>query len=113
MTLPKPCLDCGVPTDATRCPPCTTTANIRRGSAAERGYDHRWRRLSKRAIRRQPWCTDCGTRDDLTGDHLRWPARSLADVEVVCRPCNSRRGAARTATTTPQPGRTHNDSHPT
>jgi hypothetical protein len=38
---------------------------------------------------------DCGTTEDLTGDHLRWPARTLADVEVVCRSCNSRRGALR------------------
>jgi 5-methylcytosine-specific restriction enzyme A len=99
--LRRPCLDCGVPTDAARCPTHTTDANVRRGSAAARGYDHRWRRLSRRAIRKQPWCTDCGTRDDLTGDHLRWPARTLADVDVVCRGCNSRRGAVRT--TEPHP----------
>ena len=104
MTLPKPCLDCGTPTDATRCPTHTSTANRRRGSAAERGYDHRWRRLSKRAIRRQPWCSDCGAVDDLTADHLRWPARNLDDVDVVCRSCNSKRGAVRTA----GPHPTHN-----
>jgi hypothetical protein len=31
----------------------------------------------------------------LTGDHLRWPAENLADVEVVCRSCNSKRGPRR------------------
>ena len=95
MTL-KPCLDCGKPSPDTRCPTHTRAASRTRGSAAARGYDHRWRRLSKRAIRNQPWCTDCHTTVDLTGDHLVWPARTLADIDVVCRPCNSARGAART-----------------
>jgi 5-methylcytosine-specific restriction endonuclease McrA len=51
----------------------------------------------------QPFCLDCGTVDDLTVDHLpqAWERREqglavrLEDVEVVCRVCNSRRGAAR------------------
>lgn len=98
MTL-KPCLDCGVPTDGTRCPTHTSAANRHRGSAAARGYDHKWRRLARRAIRKQPWCADCHATSDLTGDHLRWPAQTLADVEVVCRPCNSRRGPAPTTDT--------------
>ncbi len=42
-----------------------------------------------------PFCMDCGTHEDLTADHLRWPARTLIDVEVVCRSCNSKRGALR------------------
>jgi len=44
----------------------------------------------------QPFCTDCGhwgsNANPLTTDHLRWPARTLADVDVVCRSCNSKRG---------------------
>lgn len=104
----RPCLDCGVPTvEGSRCPDCAaereqrTTA--RKGSATDRGYDARWQRLSRRARRLQPWCQDCGTRGDLTADHLVWPARTLADIEVVCRPCNSRRGAQR-GTQTPRRG---------
>ena len=27
--------------------------------------------------------------------HLRWPARSLDDVQVLCRRCNSRKGPIR------------------
>jgi 5-methylcytosine-specific restriction endonuclease McrA len=53
------------------------------------------------AIKRQPFCTDCGTRgskaNPLTGDHKvplskGGTARTLADVVVACRSCNSSRG---------------------
>jgi len=94
-----PCLDCGEVAPGTRCDHCRAEREARtserRGSATSRGYDSRWQRLSARARRLQPFCTDCSTTDDLTADHLVWPARTLADVDVVCRPCNSRRGATR------------------
>lgn len=95
----RPCIDCGQPAPGTRCPPCAALRerprDRRRGTPTERGYDASWRRLRARAIRAHPWCTDCGTRTDLTGDHVRWPARTLADVEVTCQSCNNRRGPAR------------------
>lgn len=104
----RPCLGCGVPVAienknaGARCIDCDT-ARKKQGSgprthvlsSVRRGYDHAWRRLSKEARRLQPWCMDCGATEDLTADHLRWPARSLADVEVTCRSCNSKRGALR------------------
>jgi 5-methylcytosine-specific restriction endonuclease McrA len=95
-TLPRPCLDCGQPVvGASRCLSCTPA----KARTAARGYDARWQRLAGQAIRQHPWCTGCGTSgiktNPLTGDHLRWPALSLADVDVVCRRCNSRRGARR------------------
>ena len=93
------CVDCGEVTPGTRCDDCQTEREARtterKGSATARGYDSRWQRLSTRARTLQPFCTDCRTTLDLTADHLVWPARTLADVEVVCRPCNSRRGATR------------------
>lgn len=93
------CLDCGDVTPGPRCEECRAEhearTSARKGSASSRGYDAAWSRLSARARRLQPFCTDCGTRDDLTADHRVWPARTLADVEVVCRSCNSRRGATR------------------
>jgi 5-methylcytosine-specific restriction endonuclease McrA len=67
-----------------------------RPSACRRGYNRRWRALAAAAIRRHPWCEDCGSREDLTGDH-RIPL-SLGgltvpgNVAVRCRPCNSRKG---------------------
>ena len=70
-----------------------------RGSRQARGYDAAWERLRRAAIAAAPWCVDCGTPgtpdNPLTGDHLRWPARTVADVAVRCRVCNSRRGPAR------------------
>lgn len=101
MTL-RPCLDCGEPTDAPRCPAHALPAPPKRPTTA-RGYDQPWRLLSEKARRLQPFCTDCGTTDDLTTDHSpeAWARKEagkpirLQDVTVVCRPCNSRRGAAR------------------
>jgi 5-methylcytosine-specific restriction endonuclease McrA len=96
MTLARPCLRCGTVIAAgSRCPNCTPA----KAKTAARGYGTRWQRLARAAIKLHPWCTDCsttGTPDNpLTGDHLRWPAHTLADIEVVCRRCNSRRGARR------------------
>lgn len=99
----RPCLDCGALTSKSRCPTCQRprdrARDARRGSRHERGYDNEWVALVAEAVKRHPWCTDCGTtgcRDNpLTGDHLRWPALTCADVEVVCRRCNSRRGPLR------------------
>lgn len=74
-----------------------------RGSRHERGYGYRWEKLSKRARQLQPFCSDCGTSKDLTADHSieAWrrhdaglPIR-LKDIDVVCRQCNTDRGAAR------------------
>lgn len=95
-----PCIDCGEPSPTTRCPDHQPT-QTRPSRAA--GYDAAWDRLSRRARRLQPFCSDCGTRDDLTCDHSpeAWRRKNaglpirLTDVDVVCRPCNSRRGRAR------------------
>ncbi|GAB3698509.1 hypothetical protein GCM10028815_03100 [Mariniluteicoccus flavus] len=95
----KPCLDCGTLSTSARCPAHTDSS--RPSTAA--GYDWTWRKLSLRARRIQPWCSDCGTTHDLTADHSpeAWEAKeagrviTLAMIDVVCRRCNSKRGAAR------------------
>lgn len=104
MVMNRPCLSCGTPTPGTYCdecrPPDTRPAHATR---AESGYDSAWDRLSARARRLQPFCLDCGTTEDLTADHLpiAWERKAaglavrLADIEVVCRSCNTKRGAAR------------------
>ncbi len=105
MTL-KPCIGCGEPTGSTRCPSCQPAHERTRGSAHARGYDKRWSRLSQRARRMQPWCTDCGTVENLTTDHLpsAWHRKAqglvirLSDVAVVCGPCNTARGSSRPGT---------------
>lgn len=78
-------------------------AELRHGNRHARGYDNHWARLSKRARELQPFCSDCGRTDDLTADHSEraWQRRAagksvrLKDIDVVCRGCNSDRGAAR------------------
>lgn len=115
-TLWSVCSDCGTSYERTgsssRCEECTPppartarriVAEQRRGTAKDRGYDQRWRRLSERARRLQPFCTDCGRPDHLTTDHSpeAWRRREaglpirLEDVDVVCVWCNSDRGPAR------------------
>ena len=74
-----------------------------KASSTARGYDSTWARLSKRARRLQPFCTDCGSEHDLTADHTveAWQRKAqgkairLRDIDVVCRICNSERGQAR------------------
>src|SRR4051812_36529449 len=99
--IPRPCLDCGQPCGASRCPTCSAVAEQRRdaarGTHTARGYDSAWARLSARARRLQPWCTDCGATDDLTTDHgpEAWDAKAtgrritLDLIAVLCRSCNA------------------------
>lgn len=105
MTM-RPCLDCGEVTDTgTRCSACRPPDHEL--SPHQRGYDAAWRRLSRRARRLQPFCSDCGAVDDLTTDHSpeAWKRHAagreitLDLVAVVCRSCNGKRGRAR-----PTPG---------
>lgn len=106
MTLLKPCIVCGEPSAASRCPEHSHSKT--RASASERGYDHSWTLLSRRARRLQPWCSDCGGTEDLQCDHspeawARKAARKavrLKDVQVLCGPCNRAAGAARGHTDT-------------
>lgn len=108
MMVPRACIDCGAPALDTRngrCEPCAIEhdrmrrlkrpRNALRGTNAQRGYNSAWNRLSARARGLQRFCSECGSTNDLTADHLRWPARTLADVDVLCRRCNSRKGAIR------------------
>lgn len=108
--LSRPCLKCGTPVEGSRCDDCRPPAKAK--GRSERGYAGQWPKLSRRARRLQPWCSDCHTTDDLTADHspeawrrheARLPIR-LQDVDVVCRTCNSKRGAAR-GPTPPNPER--------
>lgn len=120
------CIDCGTIIDhGTRCDTCRRADGRHRihhrggtkPPAHARGYDSRWARLSRRARQLQPFCSDCGATTDLQADHSpeAWDRHSrglpvrLQDIDVVCGPCNRRRGAAR------GPGaeqrRTNQDAH--
>lgn len=100
----RPCLGCGDISVTSWCSSCRPPQRHRvRGTARQRGYTSSWDQLSKRARRMQPFCSDCGTREDLTVDHLpeAWARHAagkvirLQDVAVVCGPCNSARGSSR------------------
>ena len=102
MSLLKACADCGDLTTRARCTTCRPPDHEGKSSTA-RGYDSAWRRLSRRARRLQPFCTDCGATTELSVDHTpqAWERHErgleirLEDVAVVCITCNNRRGAAR------------------
>lgn len=99
MTLTA-CLDCGEPSDGPRCPEHTIDT---KAHASARGYDAAWTKLSKRARRLQPFCSDCGSTEDLQTDHTpeAWARKAagkpirLSDVQVLCGSCNRSAGAAR------------------
>ena len=66
-------------------------------------YDAAWRAIRDRAIREHPWCIVChapGSPDNpLTGDHItprkHGGANRGDNVQVMCRACNSDKGARR------------------
>jgi 5-methylcytosine-specific restriction enzyme A len=99
MTL-RPCVICGEPANGPRCPQHTSDT---KPTARERGYSTSWDKLSKRARRLQPFCSDCGSTEDLQTDHTpeAWARKAagktirLQDVRVLCGPCNRAAGAAR------------------
>lgn len=108
----KLCPRCREVAETSPCPRCRRRANRARGSAAARGYDAAWVALAARAIAAQPWCTACKATEDLTVDH-RIPLAAggprhgltLADVQVLCRSCNSAKGARLPEAPTQEPPR--------
>lgn len=97
------CLTCGELSEQAYCQDHRPTSAPKAKSAAERGYDYRWQKLSKRARRIQPFCTDCGSTEDLTLDHSprAWERYytgkniRLIDTAVLCMDCNIARGQQR------------------
>lgn len=95
MAVARPCLDCGaVIPSGSRCSRCS---GRRRGTTTEPGYGSAYQRLARAAIAQQPWCSLCGAADDLTADHvvpLAVGGDPLGPLRVLCRRCNSGRGAS-------------------
>jgi hypothetical protein len=98
-----PCIESGELADADRCDEHKLNTRGDKTSADSRGYDNAWRKLSERARQLQPFCSDCGSTEDLQCDHTptAWARKAagkairIKDVDVVCGPCNRARGAAR------------------
>ncbi len=104
----KPCIVCGEPTAESRCEEHTLPGGPNVAAPRDLGYDTAWDKLSRRARKIQPWCSECFTNDDLTGDHSAkaWKRKAegksirLRDVDVLCRSCNTLKGKARGGTPT-------------
>ena len=73
--------------------------DVRRGTFRQRGYDERWRKLSKMRLREFPMCADPFGRHDSIGcfadctDHIvpLWAGGELLDpnnLQSLCTPCN-------------------------
>ncbi len=101
----RPCLTCGNPSSASYCTEHEPRPwQHRDGNARDRGYSTAWDKLSRRARRLQPFCSDCGATRDLQLDHTQrtWERVDAGKVVrlrdtggVVCAACNRRRGAGR------------------
>ena len=103
--MKRPCLDCGILADQHRCPTHLAIWQTKqeqyrsktRPSTNKRGYDNAWRRIAKAAITARPWCEYCGAATNLTADHIiplaRGGTSEATNVAVLCRTCNSRKGA--------------------
>ncbi|GAC59496.1 hypothetical protein GSI01S_02_01390 [Gordonia sihwensis NBRC 108236] len=107
----RPCHRCGEPIPTgTYCPDCHPGDT--KPTAHSRGYDAAWTRLSRRARKLQPFCSDCGATNDLQTDHSpeAWARKArgkpirLTDIDVVCGPCNRARGQARPGREGKRPG---------
>ncbi|WP_033415413.1 HNH endonuclease [Streptomyces canus] len=105
----RPCLVCGTLTrNPSRCDPCQAAWQQQqdrvRGSAHQRGYTQQWRTTAAQAVAQHraehgDWCpgwkVPAHSATDLTADHIAPKAQGGTDspdnVQVLCRPCNSRK----------------------
>lgn len=97
MRLLSPCIVCATPTKGTR---CTRHLLPRIRPAHRSAYNTQaWRKASKQAREAQPFCSSCGSTQDLTADHYIPLARGgeavppSEHIVVLCRRCNASKGA--------------------
>lgn len=101
------CLECGEPSEGTRCDEHAIKRQPRAWTARDTG---RWRRLSRRLRKMQPFCLQCGTPDDLTVDHIvpldaGGDPFDVSNLQVICRRHNSMKGTTWGETPPPVPPR--------
>jgi 5-methylcytosine-specific restriction enzyme A len=85
---------------AGRCEACIRRADVRRGSAAQRGYcSARWRKLRRIKLETDPLCSVCGSVATEV-DHLRPHAGpddplcwQWSNLDSKCKSCHSRKTA--------------------
>ena len=93
MSILRACVRCGALSDQ---PHCEAHRIDPRPPSQERGYDHRWRRIAKRYLRRHPVCEEDGCNAPATCvDHIdgRGPRgdNSDANLRALCHSCHSRK----------------------
>ncbi len=100
MAILRSCIDCRalIPANRRRCVACERRREQLRGSPTARGYDGAYQRRRRELFAGgQAECELCGATSDLTADHVVPLVRGGYDSElrVLCRRCNSARGARR------------------
>jgi 5-methylcytosine-specific restriction protein A len=80
-----------------RCRACRAERDRARGTRQQRGYTDAWLRMVAYAIRTHPYCAECGTSGDLTGDHIvplsKGGTNTPSNIQVLCRRCNGAKQA--------------------
>ncbi len=104
--LPHPCVEPGCPALVYGQPRCSKHQRSERTelpawtkavrpSPAFQGYDAEYQRNRKLILAYQPWCSACGTTEQLTADHIlaysQGGSNTLDNLQVLCRSCNSRK----------------------
>jgi 5-methylcytosine-specific restriction endonuclease McrA len=104
LNTPIRCLECGLlfrpPANPRirRCPPCTRRAERLR-NAIRPQYAGDWKTVRKAVLAARPRCEtpDCRATGDLTVDHIipvsRGGTHAWHNLQVLCRRCNSAKGA--------------------
>lgn len=94
----KPCLVCGEPSQANRCPEHPLRVTDRRPrDRVTRANRAAWKNLSRRLRKMQPWCSVPGCAStDLTVDHIvplseGGEPYDLDNLRVLCRSHNTQR----------------------
>ncbi|WP_082789295.1 HNH endonuclease signature motif containing protein [Tsukamurella pseudospumae] len=95
----RPCISCGdIINTGTRCTSCTP-AETGRDKTSAHWNTSRWKNLSRRLRAAQPFCDICAGTAHPQVDHLLPVADfpeltyETANLRVLCRTCNGRRGA--------------------
>jgi 5-methylcytosine-specific restriction protein A len=103
----RPCLDCGKPAQGNRCELHRRSKHdaMNRPTAPNPAYDSAWRKVVRKVVTNHVlthgWnCPGYGRAPhpatDLTGDHVvslaDGGASTAANVRILCRSCNSRKG---------------------
>lgn len=95
--IARPCIRCGEPiTFGSYCGDCKPDRKPSDHVAWKN--NGKWKNLSAKARKLQPWCLDCRATTDLCADHIipfsvaPELAHSIENLTVRCRSCNGRRG---------------------